>query len=130
METVEEMSAHFASYSAADWGLDTAPRRKDAAWKVPRKPAIPITKLARRNDGLKYWMWRAFVHLNGCWLNKGTTAALSEEFKQLGGDELEHYRLLAAIARDRHRDGERVFCKRRSATKKRPLATKRRSRAG
>eukprot|EP00959_Pyramimonas_sp_CCMP1952_P102170 2137091-Pyramimonas_sp.AAC.1 len=54
-------------------------------------------------------MWRALVHVNGRWLDEETAAALSDQFRQLDGEELEHFRLLAAIARDRHRDGERAF---------------------
>ena len=108
VETVEEMSAHFAAHSAGDWGPDSTRHGRGRAGRNPKAPR-PRDRPGGGSGSLRFWTWRAFVHVNGRWLDKETAAALSEQFRQLGAEELEQYQLLAAIARDRHRDGECAF---------------------
>ncbi|CAK0814162.1 unnamed protein product [Prorocentrum cordatum] len=63
VETVEEMSAHFAAHSAGDMG--PAPTRHDRG-RASCKPEAPRPRRRpeRGRCGLRFWMWRSFVHVN------------------------------------------------------------------
>ncbi|CAK0810949.1 unnamed protein product [Prorocentrum cordatum] len=114
IESVEEVSAHFTSHMAGDFDVFAAPRPD-----LQRGPAQKRKRLVcdprRGHNSLQNWTWRAFTYMNGASVSGASSIELSEMYSKLSGEELEQYRLLAAIARDRHLSGERGFDGRRRA---------------
>ena len=60
------------------------------------------------------WVWRAFLHVEakGRWLGPEVVSELSDKFRNLDDERLEHFQELAAFAADRVRHGERAFGRR------------------
>ncbi|CAK0902178.1 unnamed protein product [Prorocentrum cordatum] len=115
IEYVEEVSAHYTAHTAGDYDVSAAP----CPAGLQRGPAQKRKRLTcdprRGHNSLQQWTWRAFTYMNGGSVSGASSIELSALHSQLSGEELEHYRLLAAIARDRHLSGECGLDRRRMA---------------
>ncbi|CAK0862880.1 unnamed protein product [Prorocentrum cordatum] len=116
VETVEEVSAHFATHSAADFGVAAASRPPGCQRAAAPKRMLQEGGPPRGRNSVKMWAWRTFVHMRGSgFLTRESAAELSEQYRALSDDEFQQYRLLGALARDQHLAGLRSFPKRRRA---------------